>query len=658
MVIVLLHIGPPSAEDSGLMAAERAAVRRPMRRLFTEYGRRYPLPVATALAANVCSPLFGLVPAFVLGVTIDALFLGSRPYGFPFLPAWLVPTSEGAQLGFSVGLVVVAALVGAVLTWAGSWGWTAFAERVQHDVRTDVYDRLQRLGMDFFTERQTGELASIVGSDVNQLNRFLDGWLGRTLSIVVQLTSTGLVMWALDPRLAVVALAPAPLLVIVSYLFVREIRPRYRESRGTFGRLSGRIENNLSGIEVVKSFTTERFEADRVAVASQEHAAARYAAAALNIRFGPSLSLITGLGFALVLLVGGLWVLTGRVGPFAGALTVGTLIIFLDYTRQFTQPMTQAGMLLNNYEDVKASAVRVFALVDYPVSIGEEANTTDLADPQGAVAFEAVSFAYPRPAGERDDGEAPTDSRGVLKNISFDVTAGETVGLVGPTGSGKSTLAKLLLRLYDPEEGVVRVDGRDAREYTLASLRGAIGYVSQEPFLFSGTVRENIAYGTEATDAEIERAARAAAAHEFITGLPEGYDTEVGQRGVKLSGGQRQRIAIARVVLKDPPILVFDEATSHVDNETELLIQRSLADLIAGRTAFLIAHRLSTVRSADRVFVLDDGEIVERGGHEELLAAGGLYANLWAVQVGDIESLPEAFVARVTARAADVGADD
>jgi ATP-binding cassette subfamily B protein len=657
LVIVLLHIGPPSAEDSGLMAAERAAVRRPMRRLFTEYGRRYPLPAVTALVANVLSPLFGLVPAFVLGVTIDALFLGSRPYSFPFLPAWLVPAGGGAQLGFSVALVVVAAVVGAVLTWAGSWGWTAFAERVQHDVRTDAYDRLQRLGMDFFTERQTGELASIVGSDVNQLNRFLDGWLGRTLSIVVQLVGTGLVMWALDPRLAVVALAPAPVLAVVSYLFVREIRPRYRESRGTFGRLSGRIENNLSGIEVVKSFTTERFEADRVADASEEHAAARDAAAALNVRFGPSLSLVTGLGFALVLLVGGLWVLTGQVGPFAGALTVGTLVVFLDYTRQFTQPMTQAGMLLNNYEDVKASAVRVFALVDHPVSVGDDDDAVTLSDPRGAVAFDGVSFAYPRPAGDGDADE-PADRRGVLRDVSFTVAAGETVGLVGPTGSGKSTLAKLLLRLYDPDEGVVRVDGRDAPEYTLASLRESIGYVSQEPFLFSGTVRENIAYGTEATDAEVEAAARAAAAHEFITRLPDGYDTEVGQRGVKLSGGQRQRIAIARVVLKDPPILVFDEATSHVDNETELLIQRSLADLIEGRTAFVIAHRLSTVRSADRVLVLDDGEVVERGGHEELLAAGGLYANLWAVQVGDIESLPEAFVARVAARAADAGADD
>ncbi|MFC7234404.1 ABC transporter ATP-binding protein [Halosegnis marinus] len=641
-----------SDDESGLMAAERAAVRRPMRRLLVAYGRRYPFPVAVALAANTLSPLFALVPAFVLGVTIDALFLGSRPYALPLVPDGVVPATDADRLVFSVALVAGAALVGAVLTWAGSWGWTAFAERVQHDVRTDAYDRLQRLGMDFFTERQTGELSSVVGSDVNQLNRFLDGWLGRTLSIVVQLVGTGLVMWSLDPGLALVALVPAPVLVVVSYLFVREIRPLYRESRGSFGRLSGRIENNLSGIEVVKSFTTEPFEAERVADASREHAAARYAAAALNVRFGPSLSLVTGLGFALVLLVGGLWVVTGRVGPFAGALTVGTLVVFLDYTRQFTAPMTQAGVLLNNYEDVKASAVRVFALVDYPVSVGERADAVALAAPAGRVEFDGVSFAYPRPEGEGDDEPHP-----VVRDVSFVAEPGETVGLVGPTGSGKSTLAKLLLRLYDPDEGVVRVDGRDAREYTLASLRGAVGYVSQEPFLFSGTVRENIAYGAAATDAEVEAAARAAAAHEFIERLPDGYDTEVGQRGVKLSGGQRQRLAIARVVLKDPPILVLDEATSHVDNETELLIQRSLAGLIEGRTTFVIAHRLSTVRRADRVLVLDDGEIVERGGHEELLAAGGLYANLWAVQVGDVESLPPEFVARIAAHEAEAGGD-
>ncbi|WP_255197286.1 ABC transporter ATP-binding protein [Halorarius litoreus] len=624
-----------------------------MFRLLTVYGRRYPAPLLLALGANALSPLLILIPAYVLGTAIDALFTETRAFTLPFVPASVVPTDPVGQLWFAVGVVVLAYTGNTLLSWAGSYGWTAFAETVQHDVRTDTYDTLQRLGMEFFTERQTGELSSIVGSDVNQLNSFLNGWLGRTLSIVVQLLGTGVVMLTLNPQLALVALVPAPVLAVLSYAFVKRIRPKYGEARASFGRLSGRVENNLSGIEVVKSFTTEQFESDRIRDASQTHVDARFAAAALNIRFGPSLSLVTGYGFALVLLVGGLWVVGGPPWIFTGALTVGTLVVFLDYTRQFTQPMAQAGMLLNNYEDVKASAVRVFALMDYPVAVPEDDDALALENVRGRVEYDGVSFAYPTNDRDDDDGPQP-----VLHDVSLTADAGALVGLVGPTGSGKSTLMKLLLRLYDPDSGAIRVDGHDVREYSLSSLRGAIGYVSQDPFLFSGTIRENIAYGTDATDAEVEAAARAAAAHEFISNLPDGYDTTVGQRGVKLSGGQRQRVAIARVVLKDPPILVLDEATSHVDNETELLIQRALADLIEDRTTFVIAHRLSTVRSADHVVVLDDGQVVEHGTHEQLLDDGGLYANLWAVQVGDLQSLPESFVEGVARRDAESRADD
>ena len=622
-----------------------------MLRLITVYGRRYPGPLLLALGANAVSPLLILIPAYVLGTAIDALFSDTRAFTLPFVPAGLVPTDPVDQLWFAVGVVVLAYVGNAVLTWAGSYGWTAFAEAVQHDVRTDTYDTLQRLGMEFFTERQTGELSSIVGSDVNQLNSFLNGWLGRTLSIVVQLVGTGVVMLTLNPQLALVALVPAPVLAVLSYAFVKRIRPKYGEARASFGRLSGRVENNLSGIEVVKSFTTERFESDRVRDASQSHVDARFAAAALNIRFGPSLSLVTGLGFALVLLVGGLWVVGGPPWLFTGTLTVGTLVVFLDYTRQFTQPMAQAGMLLNNYEDVKASAVRVFALMDYPVAVPEDDDAVTLENVRGRVEYDGVSFTYPeRDRTDEDDPAAPLP---VLRDVSFGAEPGDLVGLVGPTGSGKSTLMKLLMRLYDPDEGAVRIDGRDVRDYSLSSLRGAVGYVSQEPFLFSGTIGENIAYGTDATAAEIEAAARTAAAHDFITNLPDGYDTTVGQRGIKLSGGQRQRVAIARTVVKDPPLLVLDEATSHVDNETELLIQRALAGLIEGRTTFVIAHRLSTVRAADHIVVLDDGEVVEHGSHEDLLGEDGLYANLWAVQVGDLQSLPESFVEGVARRDAE-----
>jgi ATP-binding cassette subfamily B protein len=298
------------------------------------------------------------------------------------------------------------------------------------------------------------------------------------------------------------------------------------------------------------------------------------------------------------------------------------------------------------YQRAYASAERVFGLMDTPGRLDEAEDAPPLEVTDGAVAYEDVTFGY-------------GDDEPVLEDVSFTVDGGETVALVGPTGAGKSTVMKLLLRMYDTDDGSVRIDGQDLRDVQIPSVRRAIGYVSQETFLFYGTVRENIAYGTfDATDEEIRAAAEAAEADQFIRNLPEGYETMVGERGVKLSGGQRQRIAIARAMLKDPDILVLDEATSDVDTETEMLIQRSLDELTSDRTTFAIAHRLSTIKDADTILVLEDGRIVERGSHDELLAADGLYANLWAVQAGEIDELPEEFVQRAIRRRARTDADD
>jgi len=628
-----------SEKEEELFVDEREQVSRPMLRLFREYGSRYPVPMGVALVSNVVSPLSGLVPAFLLSFAIDALFNQTKGFTtLPFLPdAWL-PTGLEGQMLFISALFVVVYTLNAFLTWLGSWGWAVFAENVQHAVRTDVYDKMQRLGMEFFSDKQTGELMSILSSDVNRLEGFLNGWVGRILNIAVQVGGITIILLLTNWQLALIALLPTPLLTLVSHLFVKKVRPMYREARQTYGDLASRLENNLSGIEVVKSFTTERFESDRVRDSSQEHMDARWGARRWGVRFGPSLTLINGYGYALVFVVGGWWVMFGAPGPLSGALSIGNLVLFLQYTQQIQGPMSQAGQLLNNYERVKASAERVLVLMDHPLSIPEDDDATDLDDPDGDVAFEDVSFSYPGA-----DEQA-------LEDVSFDVEAGEMIGLVGPTGSGKSTLMKLLMRFYDTNEGAVRVDGHDVRDLTIPSLRGSIGYVSQEPFLFPGTIRENIRYGMEASEDEIEAVAQRANADEFIEALEDGYDTEVGQRGDKLSGGQRQRIAIARVLLKDPEILILDEATSHVDNETEVLIQRSLEELVAERTTFAIAHRLSTVRNADRILVLEDGEIVERGPHEDLLEEAGLYANLWRVQVGEVGSLPDQFLEEAAAR--------
>ena len=635
----------PADDDPFEEQRERTA--NPMRRLFAAYGEERRGVFAVGVVASILARVLDLLPPLLLGIAVDAIFLDEGPFDLPLVPGRWLPTDPERQFWLIVGIVLVSYLGGAALHWVRNWGWNRFAQYVQHAIRTDTYDAMQRLNMTFFADKQTGEMMSVLSNDVNRLERFLNDGLNAAFRLGVMVVGIAAILLWMNPQLAVVALLPVPLIAVFTYRFVETIQPKYAEVRSTVGQVNSRLENNLGGIQVIKTSSTEGYEAERVEEVSGDYFDANWDAIETRIKFFPGLRVLAGIGFALTFTIGGLWVFRGE-GPwlFTGTLRPGEFVAFILYTQRFIWPMAQFGQIINMYQRAYASAARIFGLMDEDAGIDEATDAAELVVDEGRVEYDDVTFGY-----EEDV---------ILDGVSFEAGGGETVALVGPTGAGKSTALKLLLRMYDVDDGAVRVDGTDVREVTLASLRSAIGYVSQETFLFYGTVRENITYGTfDASDEEVRAAAAAAEAHEFVTNLPDGYDTMVGERGVKLSGGQRQRLAIARAMLKDPEILILDEATSDVDTETEMLIQRSLDRLTADRTTFVIAHRLSTVKDADGIVVLDDGEVVEQGTHEELLAADGLYASLWGVQAGEIDDLPAEFVERATERGAraDMDAD-
>jgi ATP-binding cassette subfamily B protein len=614
--------------------AYRERVESPLLRLFRAYAPEKGRWLTLGLVTSVLAYGTLLVTPLVLGTTIDAVFTGESAYSLPLVPGAWLPDEPAAQFWLSATIVGVALGGGAVLQWVRGVAMNYFAHGVMYAIRTDAYEKMQRLDMTFFDNKETGEVMSILNNDTSNLETFFDNALGDSVRIcVIVFGITGVLLYT-NWQLALVTLAAVPLLVGFTWWFVRVIEPLYTRNRSTIGDLNTRIENGLSGIELVKTTSTESYENERVRDVSRDVYDAQMDVLKLSYFYRPGMELITGAALLATFVVGGLWVFSGPPLFFSGTLTTGEFVVFMLLTQRLTGPMAQLSSIVDWYENAKASGKRICGLMDVPVRIEEPADPVALDSVDGRVEYDDVGFAY-----ESDDA--------VLDGVDITAAPGETVAIVGPTGAGKSTVAKLLLRLYDTTEGAVRVDGHDVRDLRLGDLRSAVGYVSQETFLFDGTVADNVRYGRfDASDEAVREAAKAAEAHEFIVDLPDGYDTRVGERGVKLSGGQRQRIAIARTVLQDPEILLLDEATSAVDTETEYRIQRSLDRLAADRTTLVIAHRLSTVKDADTIVVLDGGRVVERGTHEELLSRDGLYANLWRVQAGELDSLPDEFLSR------------
>jgi ATP-binding cassette subfamily B protein len=640
------------AEEDDPFEEQRENAENPMRRLFGEYGADNTLAFVIGVTSSIVARVLDLLPPLLLGLAVDAIFsqTADREYRLLFVPdAWL-PTTETGQLYLTVALIGGAFFGGAAFHYSRNWGWNSFAQHIQHEIRTDTYDKMQRLNMDFFAGKQTGEMMSILSNDVNRLERFLNDGMNSAFRLGVMVVGIAAILLWINWQLAMVTLFIVPALAVFTYQFIRTIQPKYTDVRSSVGQVNSRLENNLGGIQVIKTANTEAYESDRVDDVSQDYFDANWDAIDTRIKFFPGLRIMAGVGFVATFLLGGVWVLTSQAtgtAPlfFSGTLSPGDFVVFILLSQRFIWPMAQFGQIINMYQRAYASSARIFGLMDEPSRIAENPDADELGVEDGNVVYDDVTFSY--------------DEEPIVEDVSFEVGGGETVALVGPTGAGKSTLLKLLLRMYDVDEGSIAVDGQDLRDVTITSLRERVGYVSQETFLFYGTVAENIAYGTFGAEREaIVEAAKAAEAHDFITNLPDGYDTEVGERGVKLSGGQRQRIAIARAILKDPEILVLDEATSDVDTETEMLIQRSLDRLTADRTTFAIAHRLSTIKDADQIVVVEDGRVVERGTHDDLIDDDGLYAHLWGVQAGEIDELPDEFVERAAERRATVESDD
>lgn len=590
--------------------------RRPMVRLFG-YLRSYRGWLTSATGASVLNKVLDLMPPLLVGWVIDSL--RGKPPGFiSSLAGTKDPWSMALVLS---GLSVVIFFFESLFQWMYQAGFMTLAQRVQHDLRMDVYNRIQEREIAFFEEHRLGEILAMLNDDVNQLERFLNTGFNELVQLAVLFIFAFAVMFPISWQLSLVAVAPIPVILWGSLLYQRRIQPRYRRVREGVGGLASRLENNLAGIHVIKSFTAEAFETERVRRVSEEYQRANFDAIRLSALYVPLIRMAIVAGFAGVLLVGSYWILNG-----SGIITVGELVLFSMMTERLLWPLTRLGTTVDDFERARASARRAFGLLDTEPAIQDPEHPEALGRARGEVVFDHVEFRYAR---GRDES--------VLRDLSFRVAPGETIGIAGPTGAGKSTLIKLLLRYYDVTGGAVRLDGHDVRNVTLADLRHNIALVSQDVYLFHGTIRENIAYSSDALLEEVMRAAKLAQLHDFVAGLPQGYDTLVGERGIKLSGGQRQRLSIARAIVKDAPLLILDEATSSVDTETERAIQENLKTLTAGRTALIIAHRLSTIRHADRILVLRDGEVAEEGTHDELVARGGIYADLWHVQAGELE---------------------
>jgi ABC-type multidrug transport system fused ATPase/permease subunit len=592
-------------DDRHVPRNKRAAFLRLLR-----YLRPHSAALALGISSNIGLGLVALVPPLIYGRITDHVILAAG--------------EAGPRIRLLIFLALLLAgiyALNSLLSFARGYIMHVLGEKLILTLRKDVYRHLQQLSVSFFDTRQTGEIMSRVTSDTQVVEEFVNHAADTLVSDVIKMVAMCVVMFLISPLLSIIALVPVPILFYAGFRFARRIKSIYRAVRERLGEINAGIQERISGVRVVKAFAREDYEFENFRRDAENYYDERVRAVRMWTSFFPSVDMLVRLGHIAVWVVGPLLILRGEA-------TMGTLVVFTSYLGMLYQPVGSLARINDTIQRSLAAAERIFEIIDEEPAIKDPPDPVPLGRIRGEVEFDHVWFRY-------EDGEE------VLKDICLRARPGQIVALVGRSGAGKTSLVNLIPRFYDPVQGRVLIDGVDVRTVRQSELRSQIAMVLQDTFLFNGTVKENIRYGKlDATDEEIEQAAKAANAHDFIMEMPNGYDTQIGERGVKLSGGQKQRVAIARAILADPRILILDEATSSVDSESEYLIHRAMDRLMEGRTTFVIAHRLSTVKHADQIVALEHGRIVEIGDHHTLLSADGVYSQMYAMQFRLDEDVP------------------
>jgi ATP-binding cassette, subfamily B, bacterial len=591
----------------------------PLLRLLN-YMRGYRKDYNLALLYSVLNKLFDILPEILLGVAVNVVVDQKNSW----VSQWTGIDDLMTQLfilGFATFLIWV---LESIFQYLYSVKWQNLAQNVEHQLRVDVYDHIQKSKIEDIEATSLGELISTINDDINQMERFLEDGVNQIVQLIVSTLLIGLVFLYLSPLITLFAVVPIPFIIIGAFYFQHRLQARFLKVRQMAANISTTLTRNILGLMTIKTYTTEAYEKERLSKASKDYQQANYDTIRISAMIKPIIRMFVLTGFLFTMLIGGYLAIEGtmNVGVFS-------MLIFLS--QRLLWPFDTLAQITINYQRVMASTTRVLNLMTWPIEkqnsgvASKSFNENQEDDQEGGqdIVFKNIHFKYPHSTVD------------VFNNFNLSIPAKNTVGFVGESGSGKTTLITLLCRFYEPEQGQLLFGEHDIANFDLSWWRKQSALVSQEPFLFDGTIRENIVYGAfEQSDEAVIRAATISGIHEFVATLPEGYDTNVGQRGVLLSGGQKQRISIARAIIKDAPILILDEATSAVDNETELAIQRAIEQLSHHKTTIIIAHRLSTIRHADKIYVIDKGQIIEEGQHEALLALEGKYARLWGIQTG------------------------